>query len=375
MVTIEKVDTNNKNQVRQFVEFQYELYRPCKQWVPPVYDDVYLSLNREKHPFFEHSDVDFFLALRDGKVVGRVSVFENKPYNKYHKSNTAGFCYFDSIDDQEVADALFQEVFNWANVRGLDEIVGSKPFSALDGYGILIEGFEHRQMMSMANYNYPYYQRLLENIGFEKAVDFISAYLNIENFRVPERIHRIAGRTQERGTFTVKRFKNKKELISWADRIGEAYNKTMVNNWEYYPLSPHEVQLIVDNIMVIADHRLFKIILHGDEIVGYLLAFHDVSAGLQKARGRLFPFGIFHLLLALKTTKWVAVNGIGILPEYQGHGGNALVYSEMEKTVRDFGFVEADCVNIADTAVQMRSDLVNVGAKIYKRHRVYKKII
>jgi GNAT superfamily N-acetyltransferase len=164
-------------------------------------------------------------------------------------------------------------------------------------------------------------------------------------------------------------------LISWADRIGEAYNKTMVNNWEYYPLSPHEVQLIVDNIMVIADHRLFKIILHGDEIVGYLLAFHDVSAGLQKARGRLFPFGIFHLLLALKTTKWVAVNGIGILPEYQGHGGNALVYSEMEKTVRDFGFVEADCVNIADTAVQMRSDLVNVGAKIYKRHRVYKKII
>jgi GNAT superfamily N-acetyltransferase len=327
------------------------------------------------YPFFEHSDVDFFLALRDGKVVGRVSVFENKPYNKYHKSNTAGFCYFDSIDDQEVADALFQEVFNWANVRGLDEIVGSKPFSALDGYGILIEGFEHRQMMSMANYNYPYYQRLLENIGFEKAVDFISAYLNIENFRVPERIHRIAGRTQERGTFTVKRFKNKKELISWADRIGEAYNKTMVNNWEYYPLSPHEVQLIVDNIMVIADHRLFKIILHGDEIVGYLLAFHDVSAGLQKARGRLFPFGIFHLLLALKTTKWVAVNGIGILPEYQGHGGNALVYSEMEKTVRDFGFVEADCVNIADTAVQMRSDLVNVGAKIYKRHRVYKKII
>jgi len=374
MVTIEKVDTANKEQVREFIEFQYRLYRDSKQWVPPIYDDMYLALDRKKHPFHLHSDADFFLALKDGKTAGRIAVFENKVFNSYHHVKKANFCYFDSLDDQEVADALFNAAFEWARPRGLDSMVGPKPFSVIDGYGILVEGFEHRQMMTMANYNYAYYQKLTEHLGFEKEVDFISAYIKVNDFHVPERVHRIARRAQERGTFTVKRFKNKKELISWADRIGETYNKSMINNWEYYPLSPGEVKLVVDNIMVIADHRLFKIILHGDEIVGYLLAFPDVSAGLQRARGKLFP-GLLYLLYSLKTTKWVALNGIGILPEYKGHGGNALVYSEIEKTVREFGFTDADCVDIADTAKEMRSDLESLGAKIYKTHRVYRKSI
>jgi GNAT superfamily N-acetyltransferase len=374
MVSIEKVDTDNRKQVEEFIEFQYRLYRNCKQWVPPIYDDMYLALDRQKHPFHQHSDADFFLARKDGKTAGRIAVFENKVFNAYHHVKKANFCYFDSFDDQEVADALFNTAFEWARPRGLDTMVGPKPFSVIDGYGILVEGFEHRQMMTMANYNYAYYQKLTEHLGFEKEVDFISAYIKVNDFHVPERIHRIAQRAQGHGRFTVKRFKNKKELISWADKIGETYNKSMINNWEYYPLSPGEVKLVVDNIMVIADHRLFKIILHGDEIVGYLLAFPDVSAGLQRARGKLFP-GLLYLLYSLKTTKWVALNGIGILPEYKGHGGNALVYSEIEKTVREFGFTDADCVDIAETAREMRSDLESIGAKIYKTHRVYHKSI
>jgi hypothetical protein len=374
MVSIEKVDTGNKKQVKEFIEFQYQLYRDCKQWVPPIYDDMYLALNREKHPFHQHSDADFFLAMKDGKVAGRISVFENKVFNAYHHVKKGCFCYFDSLDDQEVADALFNTAFDWAKPRGLDTMVGPKPFSVIDGYGILIDGFEHRQMMTMANYNYAYYQKLVENQGFEKEVDFCSAHVKISEFKIPERVHRIAQHVQERGTLTVKRFKNKKEVVAWADRIGEAYNKSMVNNWEYYPLSPGEIKLVLDSILVIADYRLIKILLDGDKIVGYLLAFPDVSAGLQKARGKLFP-GILHLLLSLKTTKWLALDGIGILPEYKGHGGNALVYSEMEKTVREFSFTDGDCVNIAETAKDMRSDLENLGAKLYKTHRVYRKAI
>ncbi len=374
MVTIEKVDTGNKKQVKEFIEFQYRLYRDSKQWVPPIYDDMYLALNKEKHPFHQHSPADFFLAQKEGKTAGRIAVFENKVFNSFHHVNKAGFCYFDSLDDQEVADALFKTAFDWAKPRGLDTMVGPKPFSVIDGYGIQIEGFEHRQMMTMTNYNYAYYQKLVENLGFEKEVDFCSAYIKVDEFKIPERVHRVAQRTQERGTLTVKKFKNKKELVSWADRIGEAYNKSMVNNWEYYPLSPGEIKLVLDNIMVIADHRLVKIIMHGEKIVGYLLAFPDASTGLQKARGKLFP-GIFHLLYSLKTTKWVAQNGIGILPEFKGHGGNALVYSEMEKTVKEFGFTDAECVDIAETAKDMRSDLENLGAKIYKTFRVYRKSI
>jgi hypothetical protein len=374
MVSIEKVDTLTKKQVKEFIEFQYRLYKDCKQWVPPIYDDMYMALNREKHPFHQHSPVDFFLATRDGKTVGRIAVFENKVFNAHHHVKNAGFCYFDSLDDQEVANALFEAAFNWARPRGLETMVGPKPFSAIDGYGILVEGFEHRQMMTMANYNYDYYAKLVEHLGFEKEVDFCSAYVKVGDFKIPERVHRIAQHVQERGTLTVKRFKNKKEVIAWADRIGKTYNDAMINNWEYYPLSPGEIKLVLDNMLVIADPKLIKIIMHGDDIVGYLLAFPDVSWGLQKARGKLFP-GILYLLYSMFTTKWVAQNGIGILPEFKGHGGNALVYSEMEKTVKEAGFTDADCVNIAETARDMRSDLQNLGAKIYKTHRVYHKSI
>jgi hypothetical protein len=226
-------------------------------------------------------------------------------------------------------------------------------------------------MMTMMNYNYPYYAQLVEAAGFHKEVDFISCYLNSASFRLSDRIHSIAERVQRRGILQVKRFKNKQELRAWADRIGEAYNNAFVNNWEYYPLTPREIKFILDNILVIADPRLIKVITHDDQIVGFLFGFHDVSAALQRARGHLFPFGLIDLLLELRRTKWVALNGAGILPEYQGRGGNALLYVEMEKTIGEFGFEHADLTQVADTAVQMRSDLISIGGQLYKTHRVY----
>jgi hypothetical protein len=253
----------------------------------------------------------------------------------------------------------------------LNKVIGPKGFGALDGYGLLVEGFEHRQMMTMMNYNYPYYPRLVEGLGFHKEVDFISCYLSAEAFNLPDRIHSIADRVQQRGTLHVQHFKNKQELKAWAPRIGQAYNDAFVDNWEYYPLSEREIKFILDNILVIADPKLIKVITHGDRVVGFLFGFHDVSTGLQRANGRLLPFGLLHILWDKRRTKWVALNGAGILPEFQGRGGNALLYAEMEKTVKDFGFEHADLTQVADTAVQMRSDLVNLGGKLYKTHRVY----
>ncbi|HXF86443.1 MAG TPA: hypothetical protein VNK49_13755 [Anaerolineales bacterium] len=374
MVIIEKVDTNNKKQVKRFVELPYRLYRNCPQWVPPLYMDAYTYLNRKKHPFHEHSDVDFFLAVRDGKDVGRIAAIENKPFNEYHKTKKANFYFFDCEDDMEAATALFNTVFEWAKTRGLDSVVGPKGMGPLDGYGILVFGFEHRQTMTMLNYNYPYYQKLVEAQGFEKEVDFVSCYLPSDKFQIPERIERIAQRVLQRGGLQVKRFKSKKELIEWAPRIGEAYNRAFVHNWEYYPLSPREIKFVVDNIMTIADHRLIKIITHGEEVVGFLFAFHDVSAALQRARGRLLPFGLIDILLELKRTKTVAVNGMGILPEHQGHGGNALLYSEMGHTLLEFKqFVHVEMTQVAESAVQMRADLKNLNGVEYKNHRVYRK--
>jgi GNAT superfamily N-acetyltransferase len=373
MLTVERVDLQNKQHVRRFVDLPYRLYRKHPQWVPPLRLDVELMLNPQKHPFYEHSDAEFFLAVRDGRDVGRIAALVNKRFNEYHHTRQAQFYLFECEDDQAAAKALFEQVFTWARARGLDKVVGPKGFGALDGYGLLVEGFEHRQMMTMMNYNYPYYPRLLENLGFHKEVDFISCYLSAAAFTLPARIHSIADRVQQRGTLQVKRFKDKQELKAWADRIGQAYNAAFVNNWEYYPVTEREIKFILDNILVIADPKLIKVITHDDRVVGFLFGFHDVSTGLQRANGRLLPLGLLHILRDKRRTKWVALNGAGILPEFQGRGGNALLYAEMEKTVKDFGFEHADLTQVADTAVQMRSDLVNLGGKLYKTHRVYVK--
>lgn len=371
MLAIEKIDTHSKPHVNRFVRIPYRLYANHPQWVPPLLSDAELMLNREKHPFYEHSDGDFFIAVRDGRDVGRVAVLENRRFNEYHKTHQAQFYFFDCEDDQEAANALFERVFEWARGRGLDRVVGPKGLGPLDGYGLQVEGYEHRQMMTMMNYNYPYYIRLVEAMGFQKEVDFISCYLSKQTYQLPERVHSIAERVQRRGLLKVHRFRNKRELVAWAPRIGQAYNQAFVNNWEYYPLTEREVKFVLDNLMIVADPRLIKIITHDDEVVGFVFAFHDISAALQRARGHLFPFGLFDLLLEMRRTKWVALNGAGILPEFQGRGGNALMYSEMEKTMREFRFEHADLTQVAETAVQMRQDLVNLGGKPYKNHRVY----
>jgi len=269
MLSIEKIDTENKVQVKQFVDLPYRLYKDCPQWVPPLYADAYLPLNRKKHPFFEHSEADFFLALRDGEVVGRICAGINRLFNEYHNKKTAQFYFFDAIDDLEVAHCLFDAALDWAKERGMDTLVGPKGLSPFDGYGVLLEGFAHRQMMTMMNYNFEYYPRLIAALGFEKEVDFVSCYLPADSFKIPERVERIAKRALERGHLWVKQFKSKRELIQWAPRIGYAYNKAFIHNWEYYPFTEGDVKYAVDNVFMIADPRLIKLILHRDEIVGF----------------------------------------------------------------------------------------------------------
>ncbi len=377
MVTIEQIDPRNKAQAKRFIRIHFKLYENCPQWVPPLLTDCETQIHPDKHPYFEHSEAALFIASKDGQDVGRVAVHENRPFNKYHNTRKANFYLFDSIDDQEVANKLFERALEWAKARNLDTLIGPKGFAALDGYGILVEGYQHRQMMNMMNYNYDYYPRLLENAGFSKEVDFVSCYIQKDSYKIEERIHRIAQRVEERGKLKVIRFQSKKHMLSYARQLGEAYNKTFINNWEYYPFTEREIKFVVDNVMLVADYRLIKMITHQDNVVGFLLAFPDISKAMQRAKGRLLPFGLVDMMLELKRTDWVSLNGTGILPEFQGVGGNALMYAEMEHTVNthNFNFVHAELTQVAETAVQMRRDLENLGGKPYKNHRVYRKSV
>lgn len=375
MITVEQIDLSNKKQVDEFIMLPFRLYKDCPQWVPPFITDIRLMLNKKKHPFYELNDADFFAVYRDGNMVGRIAAMENRSFNDYHKVKKAQFYLFEIENDQEAANALFARVFEWAKVRGLDTLVGPKGFSAFDGYGILVEGFEERQMMIMMNYNYEYYAKLMENIGFEKEVDFVSCYLSRENFRLPEKAQEIARRVRERGSFKVVEFKNKRQIIKMADEIGHAYNDTFVNNWEYYPLTDGEIKLLLDNLLSVINPKLVKIITYNEKIVGFLLAFPDISAALQRHGGKITIWGIIDMMLEMKKTRIVSLNGVGVLPEYHGRGGAALLYSEMQKTIesKDFDFEHAELTQVAETAVQMRKDLINVGGRPYKNHRIFRK--
>jgi hypothetical protein len=385
VVQIESIDTGKRSDVIRYFRVPFPIYKGCPQWVPPLWGDLSMQLNRKKHPFYEHSDADFFIAVKDGADSGRIAVLENKPYNEYHHRKLATFFLIEGADDPEVFQALFDASFDWAHRRGLNEIMGPKGFGPLDGYGMLIEGFEHRQTMMMSAYNHAYYPKYVEGLGFRKEVDFVSAFLPRTVLTLPERLHRVAEKVLKRGTFSVHNFSSKKEMMAWLPPFLETYNRTFVKNWEYYPLTKREVDFVADNIFQLLDYDLIKIITHGEQIVGFVLAFPDVSAALQRTNGYVPPFAVLDpypspralvdILLEVKRTDWVAVNGAGILPEFKGLGGNVLLYTEMEKTVsgRHDQFKFGELCQVAETTKEMRADLINMGSRPYKNHRVYVK--
>jgi GNAT superfamily N-acetyltransferase len=375
MITIKQVDTWSKKEVNEFVQFPFSLYKNVNEWVPPIVADIKLMLNKNKHPFYEHSDADFFTARENGEMVGRIACIENKKYNQYHDKKDACFYLFECIDDQSVAEKLFDRASDWANDRVLDVIIGPKGLSTFDGYGFLIEGFDKRQMMTMMNYNLPNYPKFAEALGFTKVVDWVSSYMNIPDFNMPEKVKIIAKRVEEKGKFKVLRFSSKKELKKWSWKIGQAYNNTFVNNWEYYPLSDNEIKFIMDNIMVVAVPDLLKVITYNDEVIGFLFAFPDISAALQKHHGKLSPLALVSYLRELKKTDWISFNGVGVLPEYHGRGGNVLMFSEIYKTANAYNFKHGELTNVAETATQMRKDLENLGVTPYKNHRIYSRKI
>jgi hypothetical protein len=186
-----------------------------------------------------------------------------------------------------------------------------------------------------------------------------------------EKAAEVARRVQERGYMTMKDFTSKREFKTYLQQFGDLYNSTFINNWEYYPLSKKEIKFLLDSLIAVIDPRLVKFIMKKERIIGFILAFPDLTPQLQRAKGRLTPWALLDLLFGLKRAKSVALNGAAVLPEYYGRGGNALLYSEIEKTIKDYGFEHAEMIQIADTAVQMRRDMAALGAEPFKTYRVY----
>jgi len=387
MVHIQELDTNNPRDVTSFLDFPFQLYQRCPQWVPPMANDSRMRLDRQRYPFYRHSDASFFLATSDSKTVGRIAVLNHRHHSRaIHGEPTlddgnegqsdpiqsdAFFYLFDTVDDIEVARALFDAAETWARQQELTFLVGPLGFAAGDPLGLLVEGFDHRAAMGIA-YNYRYYSPLVEACGYHKEFDLVSCHATNKS-KFPDKIHHLADRVKQRRRLQVVNFQSKRELRDLVPKIKKVYNETLGAFERNSPLTEEEIDAVAERMISVAVPELIKVVMHDDELVGFLFAFPDLSAAVQRCKGRLWPLGWFWLLREFKRTRWVNLNGMAVVPKYQGLGVNLVLYSEMAKTLQSGRFTDADLVQARDNNHKMIAELERFGVPVYKRHRVYRK--
>ncbi len=358
---------------RAFLRLPHRLHASSPQWVPPLRAQA-LKLLERRHPFFEHSPGEFFIARRGKATVARLLALENTRYNARHGRRFGWFYLFECAEDPEAAGALLAEAERWARGRGLASMVGPGGMGAGSGVGILVDGFQHRAAMTMMGWNPPYYATLLEQAGYSAFKHYYSALLEKETFRMPERIHSLAEKVLARGRFRVQQFRSRRELLAVAPRLGEIYNTAIAAGHPgSYPYTEAELGQVIRQFAQVAEPALIKVIASDGEPAGFVFGFPDLSAALQRSRGRLAPWNLLDLAAEYRRTDSLIINGAGILPEYQRLGGNALLYHTLDQTANTGRFRRAEMTQIADTTSLMLADMQTLGGRVYKTHRVYKR--
>ncbi len=369
-INIIQVDLSDKRQVREFIDLPFSIYRDIPQWVPPLLMDERKRLDPQRFPFYKHSEAAFFMAHDGTHPVGRIAVLNNRRYNEFNHESSAFFYLFECEDDPRAANGLFESAFAWARARGLKKIHGPKGFTPLDGFGLLIRGFEYRPAFGLP-YNPPYYVPLVEAQGFVVAREAVSGLLD-ESIKFPPRIHELAERITARRGLRIARYETRADLRKLVPLLKDLYNDALRGTGGNAPVTDEEMNVLADQLLWFADPKLIKVVMKDTQPVGFLLAYPDISAALQKTRGRLFPFGWVTLLRELRSTTFLNLNGAGLIPEYRGSGGTAILYSEMFKTVLESGrYHAAEVVQIGLENANMQREMENFGVNFNKMHRTY----
>jgi hypothetical protein len=372
-VQVLRVPGPRSAEARDFLELPYALHDSVAQWVPPLRAEARRLLER-RHPFFEHSPGEFFVARRGRRAAGRLLALENTRYNARHGRRFGWFYLFECAKDPEAARALLAEAERWARGRGLASVVGPGGMGAGSGMGVLVDGFEHRAAMNMMGWNPPYYAALLEQAGYSPFKHFYSARLQRETFRMPERVRSLAEKVLARGRFQVQEFRSRRDLLAVAPSLAQIYNTAIAaSHPDSYPYTEAELAQVIRQFAQVAEPSLIKVIVYEGQPAGFVIGFPDLSAALQRARGRLAPWNLLDLLAEYRRTDSLIINGAGILPEYQRLGGNALLYHTLERTANTGRFRVAEMTQIADTTSQMLADMQTLGGKVYKTHRLYRR--
>jgi hypothetical protein len=367
---IVEIDPSDRYRIQQFVDLPYKIYKNTPQWVPPLEGDDKRFFDRHKNPYYKHSEAAFFLALSaDGACIGRVAFLNNQHYNDFNHERTAFFYLFECFQDIQAAKGLFDAGFEWAKRHGLTKVIGPRGFSTLDGLGLLVRGFAHRPALGIA-YNLEYYAELIESAGFSAQSDIVSGYLS-GNILLPKKIHQISELVQKRRGLSIAQYKSRKDLRPLTSKLKDLFNGMMEGTSGNIPLTDEEAKAIADQLLWLCDPKLVKVVMKDDTPVGFMLAYPDISAALQSTKGRLFPFGWLKLWREKQRTEWVNINGAGIIEDYRGLGGTAILFSEMEKSIHAGKYKHAEIVQIGLENDRMQRELRKIGIDFYKTHRVY----
>jgi hypothetical protein len=362
----------NRKQIRDFLDLPEQIYRGNPYWVPAFRSDVQAYFDRQKNPFYRHSDAAFFLAY-DKEVCGRIAVLEPVLVNQRMGSRMAFFFLYECCETPNVSQALFHAAEGWALARGLDTLYGPKGFTALDPIGILVKGFDVPAAMT-TGYHPPYYQEFITAAGFSPVVDLQTGTMT-RDINFPDRIHRLSASVQEERGIRVEAFRSRQHVLEKVPELTMLFNSALGNESVNAPMNESEIRSMVRVLMLIARPDIIKMIRKDDEAIGFLLAYPDVSRAIQRNRGRILPFGWLRMMVEARRTTRFDINGVGILEEHRGAGGLAVLYSELYRTLITSKGQQAEIIQIRVENEKMLRTLRGFGIDFNRIHRMYQKEI
>ena len=372
-VTIKKV--SSAAELKKFIRFNYELYKENPFSVPDLYDDMLNTFSRDKNAAFEFCEADYFLAYKDGKLVGRIAAILNKRANETWNKKEVRFGWVDFVNDMEVSDALFKAVEAWGKERGMTDMVGPLGFTDFDAEGMLVEGFE--QLGTMATiYNFPYYPQHMEKLGFEKEADWIEFKIYIPD-AIPDKHKRISEIIMRKYGLKIVKCQSTKDINKYGQAIFDLMNEAYSPLYGYSALSPKQIQQYIKMFLPILDLRMVTLVTDAeDNVIAVGISMPSLSEALQKGKGRLLPFGWFHLMKLIFMKKYPKVLDlllVAVKPEYQNKGVNALLFYDLIPIYQQLGFEYAESNPELELNDKVQAQWEYFKTEQHKRRRAYKK--
>ena len=371
-MNLEIREVKTRRDLKKFIYLPEKIHKDQKNWVHPIYMDEWKYFNPKKNKAFLYCETILLLAYREEALVGRIMGIINTRYNELREDKIARFAYLETWEDKEVVFALLSYIEKWARKKGMTRIIGPYGFSDQDPEGFIIEGFENRATIA-TYYNFDWMPKIVEETGYTKDMDYF-VYKIIVPEEIPEFLQRVLKRAQRRD-FEVVEFRKRRELKPWIRPVLSLMNEcyTACNIYGYTPLDEKEMDNLAKRYLPIMDPRFVKAALKNKEVVAFVIAMPDMTEGIQKARGRLFPFGFLKILKAAKKTKQLDLLLGAVKETYRGLGVDILIGARILESAREAGLEIMDSHHEMENNVKVRAEMEMIGGKVYKKFRVYQK--